>query len=86
MSEGHVHSGSCGCGKPASQSCSTSTKKESFQNGKGDAPRNVSLQFRNNYDVIQWGSSRSSSDVKPKASSKIKTRSSKPISKTKKKG
>jgi hypothetical protein len=56
MSE-HKHSSSCGCGKPSS-SCSTpkaSTPAPSaIQNGKGDAPRNISETFRDNYNGIRW--------------------------------
>lgn len=55
----------CGCGKAASScdsstSTSTSTKASSgaIQNGKGDAPRNISTRFRKNYDGIRWESSR----------------------------
>jgi hypothetical protein len=27
-----------------------------IQNGKGDAPRNISKKFRSNYDAIRWSS------------------------------
>lgn len=30
-------------------------KKNKNQNGKGDAPRNISAQFKKNYDQINWG-------------------------------
>lgn len=40
---------SCACGKTSAQSCQ-------IQNGKGDAPRNMSEGFRNNYEGINWGS------------------------------
>lgn len=29
-------------------------KKPSPQNGKGDSPRNLSSEFRDNYDQIKW--------------------------------
>jgi hypothetical protein len=29
--------------------------KNIIQNGKGDAPRNISKKFRDNYDLINWG-------------------------------
>jgi hypothetical protein len=41
-------SGKCGCGQSAG-SCG-------IQNGKGDAPRNVSKTFRKNYEGIRWDS------------------------------
>ena len=28
--------------------------KPKTQNGKGDTPRNLSTEFRNNYDSISW--------------------------------
>lgn len=46
--------GTCGCGK-SEGSCKTPT---AIQNGKGDAPRNISEKFRNNYDSIRWESRR----------------------------
>ncbi len=33
---------------------SKKTKTKSDQNGKGDAPRNLSKKFRDNYDAIKW--------------------------------
>jgi hypothetical protein len=39
-------SGKCGCGK--------STGSCGIQNGKGDAPRNISGTFRKNYEGIRW--------------------------------
>jgi hypothetical protein len=58
-------SGTCGCGKAASActSAASTTKAESpsapaksgaIQNGKGDAPRNISETFRSNYNGIRW--------------------------------
>jgi hypothetical protein len=35
---------------------SGSTTKTTIQNGKGDAPRNISPKFRRNYDGIKWAS------------------------------
>ena len=35
----------CGC---------IAKKKSAPQNGKGDAPRNISTKFRHNYDSINW--------------------------------
>lgn len=43
------------CGDPKG-SCSTPSTSN-VQNGKGDAPRNMSRRFRSNYDGINWGSS-----------------------------
>lgn len=53
----------CPCGKTDGKSCSATT---TGQNGKGDAPRNISLRFRKNYDSIRW----QSSDKKKKPSGK----------------
>ena len=39
--------GSCVC-------ASKKSKPKEPQNGKGDAPRNISSQFRANYDQIKW--------------------------------
>ena len=39
------------CGSPLQ-----AKKKKEPQNGKGDFPRNMSPQFRNNYDKIKWDS------------------------------
>lgn len=33
----------------------TPAAKTGIQNGKGDAPRNISKKFRANYDGINWG-------------------------------
>lgn len=54
---------SCACGATTAEACasgeSNSNKKpREIQNGKGDAPRNISARFRANYDEINWGSSR----------------------------
>jgi hypothetical protein len=54
-------SGTCGCGKSAA-ACSTPAKTETktekkggtVQNGKGDAPRNISEGFRSYYKGIKW--------------------------------
>lgn len=32
----------------------TNTKKNKNQNGKGDSPRNISAQFKKNYELINW--------------------------------
>jgi hypothetical protein len=57
-------SGTCGCGKAASACTTTATPKAeaptgpaktgAIQNGKGDAPRNISETFRSNYNGIRW--------------------------------
>lgn len=53
-------SGTCGCGKkPAAACAAPAAKTESkssgtVQNGKGDAPRNISEEFRSNYNGIKW--------------------------------
>ena len=39
----------CGCKTKAPPK-----KKPEPQNGKGDAPRNLSNEFRDNYDSINW--------------------------------
>lgn len=49
-------SNNCGCGSSNSSACATKTTT-TIQNGKGDAPRNISQKFRTNYDQINWGSS-----------------------------
>jgi hypothetical protein len=50
----------CACGK-SSGACETpkasSGASKTIQNGKGDAPRNISMKFRCNYDAINWGGS-----------------------------
>ena len=50
----------CACGK-SSGACETPKaspgKLTTVQNGKGDAPRNISTKFRSNYDAINWGGS-----------------------------
>jgi hypothetical protein len=59
----------CACGATTPNSCASNTSSEqsnsnrrsqstTIQNGKGDAPRNISPRFRENYDKIQWSSSR----------------------------
>jgi hypothetical protein len=55
--------GSCGCGKSASactapktESKPSATTAKGIQNGKGDAPRNISERFRSNYNGIRWTS------------------------------
>ncbi len=58
-------SGTCGCGKAAAAcpALKTEAKTEkaakpaagvAIQNGKGDAPRNISEKFRSNYKGIRW--------------------------------
>ncbi len=62
-------SGTCGCGKKPAAACpapapaakteaKTETKTEkqggTIQNGKGDAPRSISKEFRSNYNGIKW--------------------------------
>jgi hypothetical protein len=42
---------SCGCAGASG----TTGGQAGLQNGKGDAPRNVSEKFRRNYDEINWG-------------------------------
>jgi len=32
----------------------TKVRTNKGQNGKGDSPRNISEQFKNNYDKIDW--------------------------------
>lgn len=51
--------------KPASESTAASSASSSassssggIQNGKGSAPRNISPQFRSNYDGISWESNK----------------------------
>jgi len=53
--------GSCGCGKSASACTAPKTETKTkasaaIQNGKGDAPRNISERFRSNYNGIRWTS------------------------------
>ena len=57
----HTHSGTCACGKaaaacPAAASTPTTApaKTGGIQNGKGDAPRNISEKFIKNYGGIKW--------------------------------
>lgn len=52
-SSGATTANSCAAGESASKS-----KARDIQNGKGDAPRNISARFRSNYDQINWGNSR----------------------------
>ncbi len=53
MSEG-CGSG-CGCSAhKKTEAKSGDSKKAVVQNGKGDAPRNISEKFRRNYDTIKW--------------------------------
>ncbi len=53
---------SCACGAAAG-SCANpapaSATPVAIQNGKGDAPRNISESFRRNFDSINWSNSRS---------------------------
>jgi hypothetical protein len=45
----------CGCSAhKKTESKATESKKVVAQNGKGDAPRNISAKFRRNYDAIKW--------------------------------
>ncbi len=44
---------SCPCGKSDSKACPAASSSVA-QNGKGDAPRNISRKFRKNYDSIRW--------------------------------
>jgi len=62
-SESKPATGGCACEasgtKPAGEGCSTGASttgaaKGGIQNGKGSAPRNISPQFRSNYDGIKW--------------------------------
>ncbi len=56
----------CACGAKPAAACAAekSTPKETkaaakpavIQNGKGDAPRNISQKFRSNYEGIKWSS------------------------------
>lgn len=50
--------GSCACGQTkgscAAPAENKSTKPAGIQNGKGDAPRNISERFRSNYGQIRW--------------------------------
>jgi hypothetical protein len=53
------HGGGAKAGKaPAIESKTTTegtgTARVATQNGKGDAPRNVSRKFRKNYEGIRW--------------------------------
>lgn len=52
--------GSCGCGKSAGACAAPKTESKAagaaIQNGKGDAPRNISARFRANYNEIRWSS------------------------------
>ncbi|NJK91678.1 MAG: hypothetical protein HC904_07550 [Blastochloris sp.] len=56
-------SGTCGCGKASNSCAAPAVKAETkpakagavaIQNGKGDAPRNISEEFRSNYNGIKW--------------------------------
>lgn len=47
-------SSSCSANKCADKSSSPT----SIQNGKGDAPRNISESFRSNYEGISWSGPR----------------------------
>lgn len=51
-------------------SCATPATTKTVQNGKGDAPRNISRSFRSNFDSIKWGSSSSKNTSKTTKSSK----------------
>lgn len=53
--------------KPKAESASTSSSSSAsasssgssqIQNGKGDAPRNISPRFRKNFDGIRWDSTK----------------------------
>jgi hypothetical protein len=54
--------GTCACGSSASACTAPKTEPQStaktasgtIQNGKGDAPRNISETFRSNYNGIRW--------------------------------
>jgi hypothetical protein len=46
------------CGKKKCKKKECSNKPSCSQNGKGDAPRNVSSRFKENYDLIDWPSQR----------------------------
>jgi hypothetical protein len=58
--------GTCGCGQKPAAACpapatktaaatgTTEKKGGTIQNGKGDAPRNISEEFRSNYNGIKW--------------------------------
>jgi len=59
---------SCACGAASATSCTAGTASSAdnkpanntrtIQNGKGDAPRNIGPLFRQNYDLINWGSNK----------------------------
>ena len=40
--------------KPKKQTKQTKQSKPKSQNGKGDSPRNISEQFKKNYENINW--------------------------------
>lgn len=44
----------CPCGKDAKTCPAAKTTTATAQNGKGDAPRNISTKFRKNYEAISW--------------------------------
>jgi hypothetical protein len=53
---------SCACGAKPASACESSSagKPTGIQNGKGDAPRNISERFRSNYEGINWGTPKKS--------------------------
>ena len=55
-------------------SCATPATSATVQNGKGDAPRNISRSFRNNFDGIKWGSSSKKTASKSKTVKKKSSR------------
>lgn len=54
MSEGCGSGCGCSAHKKTEAKAASEPKKAVVQNGKGDAPRNISAKFRRNYDAIKW--------------------------------
>ncbi|MFQ3670203.1 MAG: hypothetical protein SNJ84_01960 [Verrucomicrobiia bacterium] len=50
---------SCACGSNSGACSNPAPATTGIQNGKGDAPRNISETFRRNFDTINWSSDRS---------------------------
>tara|TARA_Y100000401_G_scaffold92462_1_gene78538 strand:- start:145 stop:300 length:156 start_codon:yes stop_codon:yes gene_type:complete len=40
--------------KPKAKPKKSTTSKPKHRNGKGDSPRNISEQFKKNYESINW--------------------------------
>ncbi|HSI86477.1 MAG: hypothetical protein ACAI35_23655 [Candidatus Methylacidiphilales bacterium] len=51
-------SSSCSAAKSTEKSTTTTSSPTGIQNGKGDAPRNISENFRSNYEGISWSGPR----------------------------